>query len=843
MARAGGTVVRLGDRVPSDLPTAALWWGEHQSYEVFSLQERGKKPRSNREVRAVGWPDSEPPGDGRGGFHLATRDPGVIRLLWETWPRANIGCAVPPRRVILDLDSSEALELLAALDLGLPTTATVLTHRGRHLHYCLPDDIKLQQVDLGQALRAAHARGESWGLEEIPPAARAVELRTAGAGYGILPPSVHPSGTVYRVEGGRWPAVTEAPAWLLQLFDRRHFERLRENGGLTSSGLDLEEILTGIPRGRRDDALFRYASRLRALGLSFAEAELLLRAAWEKAEQPPGDRYPWKEARRKLDQAWKYAAGTRRPCSRWEEGPAERAPSAVAPGVAGGDAPDAADRAGFRELYPLAGPVDLPPFPLEALPPVLGDLVSEVAESVQTPVALPALLALGALSAAGSHVRLWVQAGPLAPEPACLYLAPVLGPSERKSSAFRYLVAPLEAFEAGLRQRHAQETVGTRELRAAEEANLRRLRREAADAATDGERKRLVAEIERLTGEMTAAAPPEPCLLAADITQEGLAVRLQEQGGRLAIFDTEGAVFSVALGRYASGLANFESLLRGWSADALRVDRKGSAPIRVQRPMVTVCVPIQPEVLRQLGEKRETVTLGLMSRFLYALPASRVGWRKLPDRPVSETVQGRYNAALERLLQLPTPPLACPATAEGRVLQLEGEALECWKAFYNTTERSMGPGGELAAIADWGGKLPGSVARIAGLLHAVEAPGEPWDESIRPQAVERAVQMGEYFKPHALAAYQVLGANPELALALRAWEMVKRQQWSTFSPRDLYRALGLSAQEVKPAIEILLDRGYIRTLPPELRPPGARGPAPSHRFEVRPEALSPPSTA
>lgn len=222
-----------------------------------------------------------------------------------------------------------------------------------------------------------------------------------------------------------------------------------------------------------------------------------------------------------------------------------------------------------------------------------------------------------------------------------------------------------------LKRQRAPEILTARELLAAEEAHLRRLRRTAAEAPDREERETLVREAAETAGGLEPP-PPEPCLLAADVTQEGLAARLAEQGGRLAVFDTEGSVFSIALGRYTSGASNFEVLLRGWSADSLRVDRKGSSPIRVERPVLTVCVTLQPEVLRRLGEKRETVTQGLMSRFLFAIPDSRVGSRLFVHRPEP----GRFLDPLEPDLlgeELVMEVLSQDPQLAGRVLDAADE--------------------------------------------------------------------------------------------------------------------------------------------------------------------------
>ena len=51
------------------------------------------------------------------------------------------------------------------------------------------------------------------------------------------------------------------------------------------------------------------------------------------------------------------------------------------------------------------------------------------------------------------------------------------------------------------------------------------------------------------------------------------------------------------------------------------------------------------------------------------------------------------------------------------ILSLSIEARETLRACQEWIEPRLGENGELAAIADWGLKLSGGIARIAGLLH------------------------------------------------------------------------------------------------------------------------------
>lgn len=62
------------------------------------------------------------------------------------------------------------------------------------------------------------------------------------------------------------------------------------------------ETLNGVPEGRRDDAVFKYASRLRGKDLDYEEARRLVLEAAANCTPP----FPEPQALKKLAQAWKY---------------------------------------------------------------------------------------------------------------------------------------------------------------------------------------------------------------------------------------------------------------------------------------------------------------------------------------------------------------------------------------------------------------------------------------------------------------------------------------------------------------------------------------------------------
>jgi hypothetical protein len=229
----------------------------------------------------------------------------------------------------------------------------------------------------------------------------------------------------------------------------------------------------------------------------------------------------------------------------------------------------------WPDPIPFDAPVTLPRFPLDALPKPIAAYVQEVAATRQVPIDLSGMLSLGTVSAAAAK-RFRVQIGNTHSEPVNLFEAVAMEPGSRKSAVYADMIEPLEVYEQELQADKALEITRAQETRAIEEGRLRSLREQAVKGKTPTERDLARQEALQLASQLTTI-PPEPRLVAGDITPEKLANLLFEQGGRIAVMDAEaGGVFEIMAGPYThDGKANLDIYLRGHAGDTLRVDRLG----------------------------------------------------------------------------------------------------------------------------------------------------------------------------------------------------------------------------------------------------------------------------
>lgn len=108
----------------------------------------------------------------------------------------------------------------------------------------------------------------------------------------------------------------------------------------------------------------------------------------------------------------------------------------------------------------------------------------------------------------------------------------------------------------------------------------------------------------------------------------------------------EGGIFDIIAGRY-SGTPNMEVFLKGHGGDRLRIDRRSREEF-IEAPALTMGLAVQPSVL----EDREEPWLRrprAPGRFLYTLPDSLVGYRKINPAPVPEDVTSQYDRRITAL--------------------------------------------------------------------------------------------------------------------------------------------------------------------------------------------------
>lgn len=505
--------------------------------------------------------------------------------------------------------------------------------------------------------------------------------------------------------------------------------------------------------------------------------------------------------------------------------------------IMGGEAGSRADNViDWGPVVPFESAVGKP-FPLGVLPDWLQDFVEQEAEATQTPEDMAAMLGLSAIATAVAG-RFEVQVRTGYHEPLNIYTATAMPPGSRKSTVFAAMAKPIYEYEQ--RQSHKIQGDRIRALDKIEVMTKRHelLRQKAAKVDDPEDIVQAGLESSELAEEIAKAkrdAPRPVRITAADVTPEKIAELMSANGERIALWNAEGGeIFEMMRGRYAAnGRGNVEIYLKGHAGDNITVDRKGSqASINMHNPCLTMAVTVQPSVIRSLADAGMFRDRGLLGRILYSFPASLMGTRKGRTQPVDHSVVIRYEASIQNLLN---------CKGDRSLIKLTSEARESWLKFYDEIEPQLSEDAVLGSITDWAGKLPGAVARIAGLLHCGNLAGQPHPSSrrISVETMRQAEKIGRYLLDHALVAFSIMSRDKSDAVAQKVWRCITRLEESEVSERDVFQKVkgGIvrTTSDVRAALVNLASRGYVAKA--NAQPANGTGRPGSPRWMVNPNAL------
>lgn len=489
---------------------------------------------------------------------------------------------------------------------------------------------------------------------------------------------------------------------------------------------------------------------------------------------------------------------------------------------------------GWPELRSLSGPE-----PAEILtsdlPSVLGQIAAAIQSHSETPGALSVFCVLGVLATAVQR-KFRVKLCGEHHETLSLYLLCGLAPGERKSAVLEIVRQPLTTWEIDKRIELAPTIQELTEEAEILKARISQLRSRAAKTDDVNERQQLLEEIRECQSEIPVI-PANPTLTSGDVTAEALAVQMQRQGERLAILSDEGGIFETIAGRYSRGVPNCDLYLQSFSGSSVRISRASKDEVTLRSPALTMLLTVQPQVIQEAISNEVFRGRGLVQRFLFAMPVSRLGFRSLEPVAIPESISGKWQSIVTRLLN-EVQHEDDNGGLVARIITLSPEAAVVWRKFQREMEVAMRPGGEWDFETGWCSKAPGAIGRLAAVIHSglCAARGRsPDDVPVDASIMTAAVSLGRKIAEHSRVAFRGAGVDRGLRLANKVASWLERERPESFSSRDLQRQVcggdRLDERELAGAIEELQEAGWIR---PVESPPSERGGRPSRRWAVHP---------
>lgn len=459
----------------------------------------------------------------------------------------------------------------------------------------------------------------------------------------------------------------------------------------------------------------------------------------------------------------------------------------------------------------LFGGIGVEEIKAELLPSWLGEYALAVSQSIQTPEGLAVMIGL---SAVATCVQKRFEVSPYGDnyvEPLSLWTVTVLPPSERKSPVLKAMTAPIYAWE----KEQAEELKVTIDETATQiqiaQKRIEKLRQQAANETEQVARQRLVSEI----SEIQTSMPTEvraPRLWVGDTTAESLQDLLAENDEKMAVLSDEGGIFEVMAGLYNDSKVNMDIFLQAYSGSPSRIKRK-SRYVSLDRPALTFGLTVQPVVIEGFanGSKKQFRGKGALGRFLFCIPESRLGKRLVGQRiPVPPDIKSRYETGIKGLLSVPKV-VDDKGVEMTRMLELDAAGLDTWEDFDRRVEGMLGPNGELAAMGDWGGKLPGTALRIAGILHLVE--NGPDRLTIGKDTLDRAVGLCNLLIGHTKAAFGLIGTDDPVSDAKRIFQWMQARGFELFTRTECNRELkNIDKERLDKALKELEKRNILKEL-------------------------------
>lgn len=468
------------------------------------------------------------------------------------------------------------------------------------------------------------------------------------------------------------------------------------------------------------------------------------------------------------------------------------------------------------------------PLPVNEWPPILRNYATAASRETETPLELPAMLALGVLAVAGQRLA-DVNIKPGYVEPVNLMIATALPPALRKSAEFKRAIKPLLQWESQNRKRLEPEIQKAESRLSMQKERIKQQRQAVAKEKDD---RKAAAMMEKIT-EMEADLPEVPSMprvYTSDVTTEHLGTMMERNNGELGLLSAEGGIFETMAGRYNQGVPNIDLYLNGHAGDPVRIDRGSKPPVILDDPRLTIALAVQPDVLHSLSTKPGFKGRGLLGRFLYALPPSNLGNRSGQGERMDAFTEASFSDTVKALLS------AGEGKEQRDLIKLSDEAREIWQQCWQDVESKMGENALFEHCRDWAGKLPGAVARIAALFHIARYGQDYMTSTVSADDMKAAVRTGEALASHALAVYGLMAADPDTEAAKVLIKWIKRHGLQQFSTRDAHqqhKSRFPRVAELEQPLQILAERGYIRLIQTDQQGPGR----PSKAYQVNPAIL------
>lgn len=429
---------------------------------------------------------------------------------------------------------------------------------------------------------------------------------------------------------------------------------------------------------------------------------------------------------------------------------------------------------------------NLLPFPVNALPPIIGDMADAIATTTSTDVAMAGTSILSAVSYCFSGVYR-MSAKRDHTEPLVLDTLTIAEPSFKKSPVMSLIKRPYIQFAHDWNENNKQDIFTSQAERKLLQSKLEALEKKKDVTAE---------EIAKLQTELSNIPASNFRRIAVDdVTPESLVNLLEENGTLLMISDEAGMLGNFS-GRYSNNVPNLDLLLKSWNGETYISDRATRASIVLKKPYMSICLACQPYVFDGMINNPVFRGSGLIARFMYCFPVSNIGSRKYDTQAVPEQVAENYKNLVYKLLG------AKFTYHDEKELYLHFDA-KAYGEFVDYYNNFIEPHliTDMAFCKDWGGKYHGELLRLCGIIHCIKCALN----GVEP--VENRVKQAIY-------AYSLGDVDLGTIKAERVMNKIRSKHITNIRQNDLYKlcrcTLFKNAADFGETMDMLEEYNYLR---------------------------------
>lgn len=456
----------------------------------------------------------------------------------------------------------------------------------------------------------------------------------------------------------------------------------------------------------------------------------------------------------------------------------------------------------FNPIIPLRDDSPQREFPIKALPPILREMVIGIAETTGTDPAMAATSILSAISYCFTS-RYRMQGKADHSEPPMIYSFIIAEPSERKSPVVKFIKKPFVDFELKYNQEHAEEFHKI-------EAIKKKFLFEADKLEKEGSKD--VDQIAKLKTQAEQISDVgKRRITIEDITPESL-IQLMGKNKSLLMISDEAGMLGNFTGRYSNNnIPNMDMILKAWSGESFFCDRATKETIQIPTPCLSISLAGQPYLWDNMVSNPIFRNSGLLARFFYCFPKSKVGTRRYDSKAIATAVVDSYNKLIDILL---TRKFNAGDTEE-KFLKFDETAQQNFIDYYNQYIEKIQLT-EFSNCKDWGGKYHGQILRLCCVIHCVKCVlknENPENVLVGADTLCNAIDIADYYKEQAIYAFSIGGVDQEILKAEKALEIIKAKQikegFQSALLKKCRNKIFAESDDFYKALKLLEEYGYV----------------------------------